>query len=110
MEAFKLNDLQNEVRRGTHQYLEFLRVPALSMGLYELQAGARDLQEPHKEDEIYFVVSGRAVLRIGEVDQPVSAGSILYVAADVRHYFHTITEDLSVLVFFAPAEYTQKSN
>jgi mannose-6-phosphate isomerase-like protein (cupin superfamily) len=74
------------------------------MGLYELAVGSRDPQQPHGEDEIYYVISGQAMIRVGDEDQPVSAGSIVYVAARVVHYFHTITEDLSILVFFAPAE------
>lgn len=40
-------------------YLEFLRVPAMSAGLYELETGASDPQTPHAEDEIYYVIAGR---------------------------------------------------
>jgi hypothetical protein len=43
-------------------YLEFLRVPAMSAGLYLLDAGADDPQTPHAEDELYYVVSGRGHL------------------------------------------------
>ena len=45
-------------------YAEFLRVPALSCGVYSLPAGSRDLQGPHDEDEVYFVVNGRGRLRV----------------------------------------------
>jgi hypothetical protein len=34
----------------------------------------------------------------------VGPGSVLFVARTVPHRFHDITERLSVLVFFAPAE------
>jgi quercetin dioxygenase-like cupin family protein len=106
MDAYQLGELQQQLRRGNEAYLEFLRLPALSMGLYELPAGGIDPQQPHTEDEVYYVVSGRALIRVGNEDQRVSAGSIVFVAANVEHRFHTITEDLSILVFFAPAEYT----
>ena len=85
-------------------YLEFLRVPAISMGLYELAAGSHDPQEPHSEDEVYYVVSGRGMIRVGDEDRAISPGSIVYVTAHVEHHFHSISEDLSILVFFAPAE------
>jgi len=85
-------------------YREFLRVPAMSGGLYVLAAGATDLQRPHHEDEMYYVVRGRGRFRAGDEDCEVSAGSILFVAAEVEHRFHDITEELVVLVFFAPAE------
>ncbi|HUS15848.1 MAG TPA: cupin domain-containing protein [Chloroflexia bacterium] len=86
--------------------MEFLRVPALSMGLYVLPAGGTDPQSPHSEDEVYIVMAGSATIRVGEADQPVAAGSVVYVPAGVVHRFHSITADLAVLVVFAPAEYS----
>ena len=93
-------------------YREFLRVPAMSAGLYVLPAGATDLQRPHHEDEIYYVVRGRARFKAGaqdreedwEEDREVSAEKLIFVAAKVGHRFYDITEELAVLVFFAPAE------
>jgi mannose-6-phosphate isomerase-like protein (cupin superfamily) len=85
-------------------YREFLRVPAMSAGLYVLAAGSTDLQRPHHEDEMYYVVRGRGRFKAGEEDREVSAGSVIYVAADVEHRFYDIAEELAVLVFFAPAE------
>ena len=85
-------------------YREFLRVPAMSAGLYVLPAGATDPQRPHHEDEMYFVVRGRASFRVGDEDREISAGSVLFVAAGVEHRFHDIVEELAVLVFFAPEE------
>lgn len=95
-----------EARRAAEQrrYLEFLRVPAMSAGMYALPVGAADPQTPHAEDELYHVVTGRAVLRIGDEDHPVAAGSVCFVPAYVPHRFHSITEDLRVLVVFAPSE------
>jgi quercetin dioxygenase-like cupin family protein len=85
-------------------YREFLRVPAMSAGLYVLAARASDSQRPHHQDEMYYVVRGRARFRAGEEDQEVSTGSVLFVAAEVEHRFYDIAEELAVLVFFAPAE------
>jgi mannose-6-phosphate isomerase-like protein (cupin superfamily) len=85
-------------------YLEFLRVPATSAGVYVLPAGSTDPQKPHKEDEMYYVVRGRARMRVGSEDQAISPGSVIFVAANVDHRFHDIAEELAVLVFFAPAE------
>ena len=85
-------------------YREFLRVPSMSAGLYVLAAGALDTQRPHHEDEMYYVVRGRARFRAGEEDREVSAGSVMFVAAELEHHFYDIKEELAVLVFFAPAE------
>jgi quercetin dioxygenase-like cupin family protein len=83
-------------------YQEFLRVPSMSAGLYLLPAGAADPQRPHHEDEMYYVIRGRARFRAGNQDQEVAAGSVLFVAAEVEHRFYEVTEELAVLVFFAP--------
>lgn len=85
-------------------YREFLRVPEMSAGLYVLPAGAADPQKPHREDEIYYVIRGRARFKAGSEDREISAGSVIFVAAQVGHRFYDITEELAVLVIFAPAE------
>lgn len=105
MEAFELAHLIDQQNQSGQDYLEFLRVPSLSAGLYMLAAGAVDMQEPHTEDEVYYVTSGRGFIQVGPESRPVEAGTLVYVKANVEHRFHTITEDLRVLVIFAPAEY-----
>ena len=106
MQAFTVNDLIDQHGQGEKLYLEFLRVPTLSAGLYIVPAGGVDPQLPHTEDEIYYIVSGRASLLVGDENQEVTAGSLVFVAAQLEHRFHSISEDLTVLVFFAPAEYS----
>jgi mannose-6-phosphate isomerase-like protein (cupin superfamily) len=85
-------------------YREFLRVASMSAGLYVLPAGAVDRQQPHHEDEMYYVIRGRARFRAGEEEREVSAGSVLFVAAEVEHRFFDIAEEIAMLVFFAPPE------
>lgn len=102
--AFTLDDIVAAHRQAGRLYHEFLRVPAMSMGLYVLPAEGTDPQQPHAEDEVYYVVAGRAMLRVGDSDIPVAPGSVAFVEARHPHRFHTITEDLTLLVFFAPAE------
>ena len=109
MEAFDLAQLLVEHKQASKLYLEFLRVPSLSVGLYRLAAGGVDPQQPHTEDEVYYIVSGRGSIQVGEEHRAVETGSVVFVQANVEHRFHTITEDLTILVFFAPAEYTQAS-
>lgn len=108
VDAFDLKQVAAERAQAGQRYLEFIRKPALSVGLYALAAGADDPQQPHTEDEVYHVVRGRATIRVGEEDQPVGPGSVVYVAAQVPHRFHTILENLEILVFFAPAQHTNR--
>lgn len=106
MEAFELAHLIPQRGQSGSEYLEFIRKPSLSVGLYMLSAGAIDQQEPHTEDEVYYIASGRGSIQVDNESRPVEAGSVVFVQANAEHRFHTITEDLTILVFFAPAEYT----
>ncbi len=108
MQTFELAQLISQRESSNKLYLEFLTVPDLSMGLYVLTAGGTDPQSPHTEDEVYYVVSGRAKILVAEEERDVKAGSIVYVAKNMAHRFHSIEEELTVLVFFAPAEYSSR--
>jgi quercetin dioxygenase-like cupin family protein len=99
-----LAEIGEQRAESGRDYREFLRVPAMSAGLYVLAAGATDRQKPHREDEIYYVVRGRARFKAGAEDREVSTGSVIFVAAEVGHRFYEITEELELLVIFAPAE------
>lgn len=103
-EFFQVDQLEKQQAQTGKSYLEFLRVPAMSAGVYTLPVGGTDRQKPHKEDEMYYVVRGRARMRVGAKDQAISQGSVIFVAAEVEHRFYNIAEELVVLVFFAPAE------
>jgi quercetin dioxygenase-like cupin family protein len=100
----QFQDIAKQRSQQGKSYLEFLRVPSMSAGVYVLAAGSVDIQTPHKQDELYYVVQGKARMRVGTQDQALSRGSLIFVAADVEHRFYDIEEELTVLVFFAPAE------
>ena len=108
MQAFELAQLISQRAASNKLYLEFLTVPDLSLGLYVIPVGGIDPQSPHTEDEVYYVVSGKAQIKVAGEDRAVQMGSIIYVAKNVEHRFHSIEEELTVLVFFAPAEYSNK--
>ena len=79
---FHLDDLERARAAQGKRYLEFLRVPAMSAGVYVLPQGGTDPQKPHREDELYYVIRGRARMKIGHSpseDAEVQAGS-----ADLR--------------------------
>lgn len=99
--AFEVTEELDKLVGARTPYREFLRVPSLSCGVYRLPAGAKDLQAPHDEDEVYFVLSGRGKVRIAGKERVVGRGSILYVRATAEHSFFEIEEEVTLLVFFA---------
>jgi mannose-6-phosphate isomerase-like protein (cupin superfamily) len=100
----ELSTVEQQRALSGKPYREFLRVPAMSAGLYVLPVGGADPQRPHHEDEMYYVVRGRARFKAAEEDKEVSAGSVIFVGAEVEHRFYEVTEELAVLAFFGPAE------
>jgi mannose-6-phosphate isomerase-like protein (cupin superfamily) len=109
MQTFDMGLLLAERRRSGKAWLEFLRASSLSMGVYHLEAGQDDGQKPHTEDEVYYVVAGRGKFRAGAAARDVGPGAILFVERFADHRFFDITEDLTALVFFAPAEGSSQS-
>jgi mannose-6-phosphate isomerase-like protein (cupin superfamily) len=89
---------------ATRLYQEFLRSRHLSAGVYRLGVGSIDSQQPHAEDELYYILAGRA--RFTSDDKTVNAepGLCFFVPAGESHRFHDIVESLEVLVVFGPAE------
>jgi mannose-6-phosphate isomerase-like protein (cupin superfamily) len=101
---FHLDDLAKQRTTRGKLYLEFLRVPAMSAGIYVLPQGGTDPQKPHREDEMYYVVRGRGRMQIGSEHEDVRQGSVIFVEANTEHRFYDIAEELEVVVFFSPAE------
>ena len=89
---------------SANPYQEFLRVPAMSAGVYVLPRDGSDRQSPHHQDEIYYVVGGKAKVRIGPRESPVEPGTVIFVEAGAEHRFFAIEEELILLVVFAPPE------
>ena len=101
---YPLDDLLKAHADSGKLYHEFLRVPDMSAGLYILPADSKDPQQPHSEDEMYYVISGKGKFFYDGEDVEVGAGSTLYVPKAIEHRFHSIEEDLVIIVIFAPAE------
>jgi mannose-6-phosphate isomerase-like protein (cupin superfamily) len=106
MDAFVARELLGRLDGGEHDYAEFFRSSTLSLSVARWPAGSVDDQEPHTEDEVYYVVSGKAGLSVAGEEVAVGVGSVVHVAAGVEHRFRDIVEDLEVIVFWAPPRHS----
>jgi mannose-6-phosphate isomerase-like protein (cupin superfamily) len=105
---FTLHQTLEQLKAQNKNYLEFLREPSMSVGVYHLPVGHQDTQQPHTEDELYFVIKGKGGFYLDGEDLYISEGTSLFVPANTPHRFHSIVEDLTVLVVFSPPEYTRQ--
>jgi mannose-6-phosphate isomerase-like protein (cupin superfamily) len=85
-----------------NHWIVHLNSDDLSLGTYSIPAGGLDDQTPHHEDEIYVVQSGRATLVTTSGIVDVRPGSVVFVPAGERHKFTEVSEDLALVVVFAP--------
>jgi mannose-6-phosphate isomerase-like protein (cupin superfamily) len=74
----------------------------LGLHVYVLQAGSKDEQTPHKEDEAYYVLSGSGSIEVDGVTKAFKPGSLIFVGKDAKHRFHSYKDDVRLLVVFAP--------
>ena len=106
-QAFAVEELAKDM--VAHEYRAFFDVPSLSLGLYRIAAGSEDLQSPHDDDEVYYVLEGRARVQLQDGDRELVKGDLLFVKATETHHFFQIEEDMLLLVFFAKGASRQSS-
>jgi len=109
LDAFDMSEIVGGHGHNGQLYHEFFKASRLSVGFYVLGVGMLDPQIPHTEDEIYYIVSGAGAIEVAGEHRPVSVGSVIYVGAHVDHRFHSITEQLSIIVVFAPPRRSLKT-
>ena len=81
-----------------HPFITLMRHGSMSIEYYK--PVGKDLQTPHKQDEIYVIASGKAVFyRNGERMQ-IASGDVLFVPAGMEHRFEDFTEDFATWVIF----------
>jgi len=106
--TFAMDEIETKLKKSKQSYRTFLNIKTMNTGLYYLPKGAVDHQTPHQLDEIYYVISGQGKMKFGKgedaEDRPVKKGSVIFVKAGEEHRFHSITEDLRLLVVFSTAK------
>jgi mannose-6-phosphate isomerase-like protein (cupin superfamily) len=104
-QAAELDDVVAKARAASDGYAaEVLRSGRLSVGLYLVAAGGVDDQTPHDEDEVYYVVRGRSMFLVDGHEHAARPGSLLFVPAGAVHRFHDVSDELVLVVFWAPPE------
>jgi mannose-6-phosphate isomerase-like protein (cupin superfamily) len=79
-------------------------LPSLSLHYWHLSPGDVDTQQPHREDELYYVLAGSGTLIVAGERRPLTAGDVIFVPRGAPHQFVDMAEPdgLDLLIFFAP--------
>jgi mannose-6-phosphate isomerase-like protein (cupin superfamily) len=79
-------------------FAELLRHGTMSVEIF--RPHGRDMQQPHAQDELYFIIRGAAVFEKAGERVAVGPGDTLFVEADVAHRFHDFSDDFETFVVF----------
>ena len=102
---WKLKDVAALLAPDTQQgrrYTEPFTHGTMRLGLYAPRG--HDPQQPHEQDELYFVLSGTGTFVHGDARSAFGPGDALFVAAGVEHRFAEFSNDFEAwVVFWGPA-------
>jgi mannose-6-phosphate isomerase-like protein (cupin superfamily) len=101
---FSLNDIEARLpeARGSMRFDYALRHGTMKLGLYAPRG--EDDQTPHKQDELYFVVSGAGFFLKNGERRPFAAHDAIFVEAGADHRFVDFTADFAAWVVFWGSE------
>ncbi|MGY5148528.1 MAG: cupin domain-containing protein [Candidatus Nitrosopumilus sp. bin_68KS] len=97
---YNLDSYLEKIKKSNSYFHTFINRDSLAAGILVLQPDEEDTQEPHKTDEVYYVISGDGFLKIKDKDYPVSKDKLFFVGKDAKHFFHGNSKELKVLYFF----------
>ena len=105
VQVLSVGDILTGLSSDRHDASEVVRAPSgsLSVSASRRPTGSKDDQSPHAEDEVYYVIGGRAMFEFDGGAVPVAAGSLVFVPAGAEHRFADITEDMQTLIFWSPS-------
>ena len=99
MQAIEVEAVRSRLSAGNGGYEVVHRSPGLEVGVYVLVAPEPDHQQPHEDDELYFVLEGQGTLTVEGEETLMTQGQAAFVRAGADHRF-TGYEGLSLLVMF----------
>lgn len=80
------------------KFLTLFQHGTMSVEIYEPKK--EDLQQPHRQDELYVVISGTGTFYNNGRRHPFVPGDVLFVPAGVEHRFEDFSEDFKTWVIF----------
>jgi mannose-6-phosphate isomerase-like protein (cupin superfamily) len=83
---------------GTQLFAGVMEHGTMSVEIY--RPDKLDHQAPHRQDELYVIISGSGEFLNGGARSNFSPGDVLFAAAGVEHRFENFTDDFTTWVIF----------
>lgn len=101
---FNVNQYIEKITHQNTYFHTFINRESLAAGILVLQSGQKDPQEPHENDEVYFILKGDGFLKINKKDYSVSKNKLYFVAKNTDHFFHGNKTEIVALYFFGGSD------
>ena len=102
LNVFRLEDTEKSITPGSKQPVAIVQQNDQLLTLLYTPKG-EDLQPPHDNDEIYVVARGSGNIEVDGVQESLSVGDAVFVAAKAQHRFSEFSEDFAVWAVFPGA-------
>ena len=100
-DVYHTDEILKKLDSSGNSFYSFLSKNTMDVGILHLMPGEKDSQGPHINDELYYVISGNGLIHIENNDVPIRRGSVIFIPAGKKHYFHGNTNELQILYVFA---------
>ena len=95
-------ELADQLRQEDRSYAELLSEESMRVELARYPNP--EPKTPHKEDELYVILSGTGVVHVGSETYEVSEGDVVYVEQGVEHDFSDIEDEITAVIVFAGSQ------
>jgi mannose-1-phosphate guanylyltransferase len=99
MSHVSTSELSNRLKQENKSYGEVLSEESMRVELAHYPNPGP--KTPHKEDELYVILSGSGMVHVGSETYDVSEGDVVYVEQGVEHDFFDIEDEITALIVFA---------
>lgn len=102
MSHISTTELANQLREEDNSYVELLSEESMRVEL--AQYPNPEPKTPHKEDELYVILSGSGKVHVGSESYDVDEGDVVHVERGVEHDFFDIENDITALIVFTGSQ------
>ena len=102
MSHVSTDELLDQLRREERHYGEVLSEESMSVELARYPNP--EPKTPHKEDQLYYIISGSGTASVGAETFTIEEGDVVYVEKGVQHDFYDIDDEMVALIVFAGSE------
>lgn len=72
--------------------------PGFTATWVEVAPGSRQRLHDHPSEQVYVLTSGKGLMRVGEEEQAVAAGDLVYIPSGAIHGIENVSEEMLTYV------------